>query len=329
MTYDSGTLDERLQALQRNRPDSPRAHVRAAQDVLDFGLREERGSGTIVCAHHELMNALCHEDDIAHAERTAAMSARLVSEDAEFEATPWCQVCMWMNLAYAENARERFDAALEALERAKQVMDAQRRTYGAVNRGAQVVWAMIQTHLLRGDDAAALECAELHDSERAVLVRGAEQKLKDNPEWADDSDDFYVRLLKYAPEYYAEVAILRSLGQGAYAEAREAIEAYFAAYGDGASGMARVLNTYARVLIRREAWEALVASAPMLDREFCRRQYPRWRVETLLGAARAHQALGQHDQARRVYYEIEGLRPELFKDDLAEAMQELKALIFG
>lgn len=325
---DKGPLFERLVELQRDRPKMPRAHVQAARSVLDFGLREDRGSQYMVCAHHELMDACYREDDVAHAEWIITASERIVGEDAEFEATPSCRVCVLSTRADAEIAQGRFDAALASLERAKKAMDDAGRMFWSVKRGAQVLWAMVHVHLLRGDDKAVLECAAKHDSEREILVRGAKNHLKEHPEDAKDPKNFFVVLVDSAPEYYAEVEILRLVAKGLYAEAQGAIEAYFAEHGDGGSGMSMVLNTYAQALVQREAWEALVAAAPMLDREFHERQRPRWHVAILVGIARAHHALGQEDEARRVYYEIGGLRSELFEDDLDATMRELRELIF-
>ncbi len=305
-------LQKLLTELQHDRNPRLLRHIEDARALTDLAERDFPTSPVVVCVHHELVESQMWLDDLGHGGKAIEMAQRFLPDPALPDG---CRVCLLKSQSEAALAKGDPREADALLRAAISVCRKMKSKFRAIRDEAYCLWRVSLVSLIRFGDARALEDIDAHDLQQRRVINYVDQLILERPEWADDPGLAHV--VVNANESLREIDIIRQCAQGRHAEALASIRRYLDELGDGGSGMAMVIHTFARHLGNAQDWDTLLDASPLLVDELKRRQRQRWLASLLIDTCRAHMAAGDRRAARVALFQIDEIRGDLVHDDLA------------
>ncbi len=306
------------------RPGDKRQWVQQAEAMVERAEACDDTSHERVCVHHELIMAQHSLDEVGYApailERVEALMAIKQGMDPM---SGQCKGCLLGSKADALMALERYEEARAALQESLENSSKDGRSkWWALNKTAEALWDLARIETLLGNPKAAREVVARHDDERRFAIECA-QAMIDNPNNAQHHGH-YRHTIQNANEAIREMALLDLAAHGKYLQAAEGIAAYLGELGDGGSGMTSIMHAVVTAAAAAEAWEALLALAPIVGPEFESRGAVRRLALLRLHVARAHLELGDRIKARTLLFELEDGQSDLIGADMEPLLETLR-----
>lgn len=313
---DQDPLETLLGELQKDRPKTVRAHIRAAQALVDRAHAEFPDSTRVVCVEHELITARSYLDEEGYAKDTLEVTQRVLDKGG---LTSNCQLCMLSAMTDAQMALRDFEAARATLAARIKICE-DTDTVSALTSEAFCHLKRVQLAALEGDATLAKVDAARHDK-HALRTQTNYDRFK------DDYPDWHKKRTQCITEMLAEVRILVLIAEHRFKGALTSIRAYMDEHGDGDIGMALVMHILVTRVAAARDWAMLIEASDLVLDEFKRRGHLRWLALLLLDNARAHHALDNRREARILLYQIDDIRGELASDDLANPIEALESAL--